>query len=325
MLSRQQETVLRVAVVAAVVTVFGVGFWVFQAGRVSDDGGSEFLDALSGGDGGQSPPVGSVGNTVARENVDAGLLAVTPESAVPLPPTITSPGDPNDAARTGLPTVPVANDDGGGGPSITPGLGATPDRSVQAGGSGESTTVPGAGGSSSSPPDNQESGRLEQLQLNAVELELFRLTNLLRTNPTGSLARQAPMPACIRGGVHMVEIDPTTGHPKPVSPLILDEHVSLEMARPWSEEMDRRDAQVHRPNQIDFYHSINVFPQILGENVAWASGYTEQQVALVHFINWRESATSHYCAMMSPVFTHVGVGHYTGSAKAWATQNFYGQ
>jgi len=158
---------------------------------------------------------------------------------------------------------------------------------------------------------------------NAIELEIFRLTNAIRADPAGQLARQGSLPDCVNDGFYQIEIDPNTGHPTPAPPLTLDETVSLQMSRPWSVQMDRVDKMSHRNNQIDFLESIGVTPRASGENVAWSSGYQQSEAAMVHFSGWRQSSTGHYCAMLSPVYTHIGVGHHIGNKKFWATQNFY--
>ena len=56
-----------------------------------------------------------------------------------------------------------------------------------------------------------------------------------------------------------------------------------------------------------------------GENIAYHS-YSEK--AMIHFSGWRES-DGHFCNMMDPGFTHLGVGEVTKGRISYATQNFY--
>jgi len=179
------------------------------------------------------------------------------------------------------------------------------------------TTSSSTSTSSSSQVPSPSSGH------NDIEIEIFRLTNAIRANPSGPLARQGPLPDCVGDDFYQIEIDPATGHPKPAPLLTLDETVSMKMARPWSIQMDNSDTMGHRQDQIEFLESIGIMPGVSGENVAWSSGYSQSDAAMVHFTGWRQSDTGHYCAMMAPAYTHVGVGHHMGADKFWATQNFY--
>ena len=61
-----------------------------------------------------------------------------------------------------------------------------------------------------------------------------------------------------------------------------------------------------------------------GENIAWFTGFDLAQAALIHFEGWRESDAGHYCALVSPRFTHLGVGALEDGTQSWAVQNFYG-
>jgi uncharacterized protein YkwD len=161
--------------------------------------------------------------------------------------------------------------------------------------------------------------------LSAVELEIFRLTNELRANPAGPLARQKAMPPCVNDEFYGITIDPATGHPTAVPALSLSEAVSLEMSRPWAIDMDSRDTMSHRPNesQLAIYEQLGIGVSAIGENVAWSQGYPDSQAAQVHFEGWRESDSGHYCALVSGTYTNIGVGHYRGAQKSWAAQNFY--
>ncbi len=161
--------------------------------------------------------------------------------------------------------------------------------------------------------------------LNSVELEILRLTNELRANPAGALARQEPMPDCVSNGFYDITIDGGTGHPTAVPALTLNEVVSLQLARDWSIQMDNTNAFEHRSNAsaAAIYSQLGVNWSATGENIAWFSGYSDSQAAQIFFEGWRESDTGHYCAMVAGAYTHIGVGYHKGASKSWATQNFY--
>ena len=161
--------------------------------------------------------------------------------------------------------------------------------------------------------------------LNAVEVEIARLTNELRANPAGPLARKKPMPSCVNTSFYGITIDPATGHPSAVPALTLNEPVSIQMSRAWSAAMDQANTMSHRANSSDIYSQLGISPSAYGENVAWFQGYRDSEAARIHFEGWRESDTGHYCSLVSGTFTNLGVGQYTGAAKSWATQNFYRQ
>jgi len=160
--------------------------------------------------------------------------------------------------------------------------------------------------------------------LTAVEQEIIRLTNQLRTDPSGPLRRGGPTPECVLNSADIV-FDPDTGHPEPVPALTVSEAVSLNMSRDWSQRMADADAMSHRSaaSQDAIYSALGIDWAARGENVAWAVGYNANAVAQLFFNGWRESA-GHYCNMVSSAFTHVGVGHVrTAEGKDFATQNFY--
>lgn len=155
---------------------------------------------------------------------------------------------------------------------------------------------------------------------NAVELEIHRLVNELRTNPNGPLARQSPIPASC-----------------PLQPnlptLQLNGTVSDVLARDWATQMASNGRLEHRPlqQQRSMLESTGVSFSTWGENIAFQMGFrngrgeTDQQIALRFFEGWRES-DSHFCNMTNPRFTATGIGHFADGAtdKDWATQNFYG-
>ncbi|MEM9132000.1 MAG: CAP domain-containing protein [Actinomycetota bacterium] len=161
--------------------------------------------------------------------------------------------------------------------------------------------------------------------LNAVELEVLRLTNELRANPAGPLARQKPMPGCVSNGFYGIAIDGATGHPTAVPALSLSEPVSVSLARDWSIQMDADNNFAHRPNNSAsaIYGQLGINWSATGENIAWFSGYPDAQAAQIFFEGWRESDTGHYCALVAGAYTHIGVGYHKGNSKSWATQNFY--
>lgn len=147
-------------------------------------------------------------------------------------------------------------------------------------------------------------------------MEIARMTNELRTNPNGPLARKKSAPACIK-------LD-GNGKVLAVAALTVSEPVSVNMSRPWSVDMNSRNTMDHRPSDSAsaIYTQLGISPRAYGENVAWFQGYSDAQAAQVLFEGWRES-DGHYCNMMSANYTSFGVGVYKGSSRTWATQNFY--
>ncbi|MDH4077853.1 MAG: CAP domain-containing protein [Acidimicrobiia bacterium] len=152
--------------------------------------------------------------------------------------------------------------------------------------------------------------------MTGVELEIARMTNELRTNPNGPLARKRAAPLCVQ----------TDANAKvaAVPALTVNESVSVNMSRPWSIDMNSQNTMGHRPeaSTTALYTQLGISPRAWGENVAWFQGYSDAQAAQVLFEGWRES-DGHYCNMMSPSFTSFGVGVYKGSSRTWGTQNFY--
>lgn len=158
-----------------------------------------------------------------------------------------------------------------------------------------------------------------------MEREILRLTNELRANPSGPLARQKPLPSCVNEGFYGITIDGSTGHPTPAAALTLNEAVSTSLARAWSVEMDRTGNFDHRSSASAsaIYTQLGINWSATGENIAWFRGYPDSQAAQIFFDGWRESETGHYCALVSGTYTHIGVGYYKGATSSWATQNFY--
>jgi uncharacterized protein YkwD len=57
-----------------------------------------------------------------------------------------------------------------------------------------------------------------------------------------------------------------------------------------------------------------------GENVAY---HNYPDTAFRHFVGWRES-DGHFCNLMDPEFTHLGVGEVTrADGVSYAAQNFF--
>jgi hypothetical protein len=159
----------------------------------------------------------------------------------------------------------------------------------------------------------------------AIELEILRLTNELRTNPDGPLRRRKALPSCVDEPFYRIVTDPATNQPVPVLPLQLDETASNGLARSWAIEMARTTRFRHRPSvvQQQIYAGLDIPVAAWGENIAWSAGNPISDVARIHFEGWRESETGHYCTLMTERFTHVGIGEYHVGDESWAVQNFY--
>jgi hypothetical protein len=151
--------------------------------------------------------------------------------------------------------------------------------------------------------------------LNAVELELARLTNELRTNPNGPLRREGPVIDCDG----RVPVNPGSGLYESVASLTIDQTASLKVAREWSAQLTT-DLQ-HRPQAgIAALQGAGIDVAAAGENIAY---HNFPDTAMRHFVGWRES-DGHFCNMMDPTFTHIGVGEITrADGFSFATQNFF--
>ncbi len=172
---------------------------------------------------------------------------------------------------------------------------------------GESTT------STTGTPTTTDSGGL-----NEVEAEILRLTNELRTNPNGPLARQGPVIDC-DGNVRLDE----SGKYEPIGAVEGHLVASLQVARPWSAQMTIDNFQ-HRPRAgVGALQEAGIEVRAAGENIAYTS-YADK--AQRFFTGWRES-DGHFCNMMNPNYTHLGVGEVTkpdqGFNVSFATQNFF--
>ncbi len=157
--------------------------------------------------------------------------------------------------------------------------------------------------------------------LNAVEVEIARLTNELRANPNGPLKRQKPPPAVTSENPHCgdVLVDRQTGVYESLSRLQVNAEVSLKVSRPWSEQMTRNLRHQASAGGVAM-RAAGISWSSVGENIAFHN-YSDK--AINHFVGWRES-DGHFCNMMNPRFTHIGVGEHTKSnGDSMATQNFY--
>lgn len=228
-------------------------------------------------------------------SVAASSMVTTPSSASTVtqkpPPTVMPPSSAPTTAPATVVTVP----------STTPTT-AKPTTTTAAATSSSTTAAtqppPAAGG------------------MTGVELEIARMTNELRTNPNGPLARKKAPPSC-------VQVD-GNGKVVAVPALTVSEAVSVNLSRPWSVDMNSRNTMDHRSSAsaLAIYKQLGISPSTYGENVAWFQGYSDAQAAQVFFEGWRES-DGHYCNMMSAGYTTFGVGVYKGATRSWATQNFY--
>lgn len=151
--------------------------------------------------------------------------------------------------------------------------------------------------------------------MNGVEREIARLTNELRANPNGPLKRQGPVINCDG----RIRVDNSGGY-EPIGSLIVHEDASLKVARPWSAQMSRSNFN-HQPSAgVGALQNIGISVRSAGENIAYHN-YSDK--ALNHFTGWRES-DGHFCNMMDPGFTHIGVGEVTkADGISYATQNFF--
>lgn len=150
--------------------------------------------------------------------------------------------------------------------------------------------------------------------LNDVEREIARLTNELRTNPNGPMRREGPVINC--GG----RVGVTDGQYDSIGAVEISEVASVQVARPWSAQMTTRNFE-HQPNAgVPALQAAGISVRSAGENIAYHS-YSDK--AMTHFTGWRES-DGHFCNMMDPGFTHLGVGEVSkNDGISYATQNFY--
>ncbi len=162
--------------------------------------------------------------------------------------------------------------------------------------------------------------------LTPVETEIVRLTNELRANPAGALARREPLPSCVTDPFYALTLSPDTELPEAVPPLTINDGVTLALSRPWAATMQSTGHFEHRSSEEahELYDQLGLPVGAWGENIAWFTGFDLAQAARIHFEGWRESDAGHYCALVSPRFTHVGVGALEDGTQSWAVQNFYG-
>lgn len=151
--------------------------------------------------------------------------------------------------------------------------------------------------------------------LSAVEMEIVRLTNELRTEPNGRLRREGPLIDC--GG--RIPVDWTTGSYLAVAPVTVDPEASRLVARPWAAQLTT-DLH-HRPRAgVTALEEAGIAVWVAGENIAY---HNYPDTAFRHFVGWRES-DGHFCNLMDPQFTHLGVGEVTRQdGLSYAAQNFF--
>jgi uncharacterized protein YkwD len=310
-------------VLAGIGVYIGVDSLAGSGSGAPDGGGGQYIENVGG------PLVDELGVKVSSTSSPLGAerpiegIGLSPPTAVPspsdqattAPETALALGERDDPATSAETTTPATDP-----PTSVEGTGTSGEPT-----SSTTVTSPGA----TQPPTSETAPSTPTTAapagLNAVELEIFRLTNELRADPSGALARDKPMPSCVGDDFYDITIDAATGHPGAVPALTLSEPVSLEMSRPWAVDMDQRNTMSHRPNdsQLAIYDQLGIGVSAIGENVAWFQGYPDSQAARIHFEGWRESDTGHYCALVSGTYTHIGVGHHRGAARSWAVQNFY--
>ena len=151
--------------------------------------------------------------------------------------------------------------------------------------------------------------------LSSVEQEIVRLTNELRTDPNGPLRREGPVPNCDG----RLAIDQATGLYLPVPPVTVHVEASLVVARPWSERLTTQ-LEHQLDAGIPALVAAGIPVSAAGENIAY---HNFPDTAFRHFAGWRES-DGHFCNLMDPTFTHLGVGESTRSdGFSYATQNFF--
>ena len=116
-----------------------------------------------------------------------------------------------------------------------------------------------------------------------------------------------------------VRVDGSGGY-QAIPALTVHQAASLQVARPWSAQMTIDNFE-HRPNAgVGALQGIGIPVRSAGENIAYHN-YPDK--AMEHFSGWRES-DGHFCNMMDPGFTHLGVGEVTKSGGlSFATQNFF--
>ena len=262
----------------------------------------------------------SSSTSLSRSSTTAAPSTAAPTTAAPTTaaPTTAAPSTETTTAATSETTIATSADSetttastaasGGNDPNTT--AEATTSTAVQ------STKPPTTRPPVTLPPETSAPTTTGGGSLNAIEREIARLTNELRTNPNGSLKRQGPVINC--GG--RIRVNGAGNGYEAIGALSLHEGASLQVARPWSAQMSRSNFK-HRPNAgVDALQAIGISIRSAGENIAYHS-YSDK--AMTHFTGWRES-DGHFCNMMDPGFTHIGVGEVTKSdGLSYATQNFF--
>lgn len=106
----------------------------------------------------------------------------------------------------------------------------------------------------------------------------------------------------------------------PVPPLTVSVTASVEVARPWAAQLTTN--LQHRPSAgMDALADAGLEVWSVGENIGYHT--SAEGVARRHFEGWRES-DGHFCNLMDPGFTHLGVGESTREGGiSFAVQNFF--
>lgn len=256
----------------------------------------------------------------SEENLDGrSVLEVTTESVIGLPgSTASAPanGATATSASATVSTVASAPSTTVALPAADPGVTSTvPPGSDPATSSTTVVVVPSTTVPPAAEPSTSSTTGPVVVGLTAVELELAQLTNELRTNPNGPLRREGPVIDCDG----RVPVDPASGRYQPVDVLAIDGKASVQVARDWSSQLTTN--LQHRPQAgIGALQGAGIDVAVAGENIAY---HNFPDTAMRHFVGWRES-DGHFCNMMDPTFTHLGVGEATRpDGFSFATQNFF--
>ena len=169
---------------------------------------------------------------------------------------------------------------------------------------------------STAPPTIEApAGPIPVTPLSTVELEIVRLTNELRTDPNGPLHRHGPLIDCDG----RIPVDRNAGVYLPVAAVAVDPVASERVSRPWAGQLTTDLG--HRPRAgVEALEEAGIAVWVAGENIAY---HNYPDTAFRHFAGWRES-DGHFCNLMDPEFTHVGIGEVRGAdGLSYAAQNFY--
>ena len=333
-MTRQEQNIILAGLAAAVAILAGAWFLVISP---NSDSATVAVGSSSAGDApsGESPqalagteplapeitveaePIETTTTTVAPPVTEAPTTTVAP-TTITLAPTTTTTAPTTTAAPTTETTETTATPDTTDGSDTTAPAEdettTTAPPTTEADDTGDATTTTVSEQTSTTvadapvdaPPANE---------LSAIEIEIVRLTNELRTNPNGPLAREGAVIDC-DGRILLNEAG--DGY-APIGAVEAHLAASLQVARPWSAQMTR-DNFVHQDNAgVPALQAAGVEVRSAGENIAW---HTFPDIATTHFEGWRES-DGHFCNLMDPGFTFIGVGEVTKDGTSFATQNFF--